>query len=532
MKNWMRQIMVTVLLVSICVCLSVTAWAETYYVRPDGANSNTGIENSSVGAWQTMQYAADSSAPGDIILVQPGVYQENVTIKNSGTAELPILFRGEGDVTVGSIKFVSSGVFSRVIQYFVTIESMTLDGALNMGSSGISMTGTSDVQITDSKFINYSSSGITFGNNGWAACSRISLNGCIFEDNRFGAVAGGSGMLTNSVFNNCTFSRNSIGYYAGNWGTRYVSFANCLFDNNETGVVLEGVYWYWLKTNNNIFQRSIFANNGIGLRIGDVGASSYNGCSYANKVINSDFYNNTEAGVVVSTNFTGTNSGTPEYYDAQGQTFTNNIFLSNGGFGLDNAVNQTIFASYNIAFDNGIAPGNNAEFSVLNSSLLSDPKLVNPAAGNFGLGFGSPAIDTGNPEYDIDPVTYGEHVDIGAVEFTTIPPVSVVAGLIDTTEAIPESFFKNTNNSIPLSKNLFVAMQMIIRGDEETDLKKKENFYHSALKKLENSILTKTDGCALGGVPDANDWVTDCATQADFYTPIINLIEYLQTPLY
>lgn len=44
-----------------------------------------------------------------------------------------------------------------------------------------------------------------------------------------------------------------------------------------------------------------------------------------------------------------------------------------------------------------------------------------------------------------------------------------------------------------------------------------QGLYQQALDKLQHDILPKTDGCAAGGVPDANDWITDCAAQAQVY---------------
>lgn len=41
-----------------------------------------------------------------------------------------------------------------------------------------------------------------------------------------------------------------------------------------------------------------------------------------------------------------------------------------------------------------------------------------------------------------------------------------------------------------------------------------EGNYVEARDKLIHDILPKTDGCAIGGVPDRNDWVRDCEAQA------------------
>jgi hypothetical protein len=52
--------------------------------------------------------------------------------------------------------------------------------------------------------------------------------------------------------------------------------------------------------------------------------------------------------------------------------------------------------------------------------------------------------------------------------------------------------------------------------------------YQAALEQLQNDILSKTDGCALLGAPDKNDWIKDCATQQMVYPAVVQTIELLQ----
>ncbi len=58
---------------------------QTYYVKPasqGGNNANNGL--SIATAWATIQYAVDTAAPGDVIFVEPGTYNEQVVITKSG----------------------------------------------------------------------------------------------------------------------------------------------------------------------------------------------------------------------------------------------------------------------------------------------------------------------------------------------------------------------------------------------------------------------------------------------------------------
>jgi hypothetical protein len=51
--------------------------------------------------------------------------------------------------------------------------------------------------------------------------------------------------------------------------------------------------------------------------------------------------------------------------------------------------------------------------------------------------------------------------------------------------------------------------------------------FQGALNKLQNDILPKIDGCALGGSPDSNDWIINCAAQSQVYPLVVALIAAL-----
>ena len=526
--------------VSLLVLLSANlVMAEEYYVRVDGKDNNSGLQNSSVGAWQSIQHAVNNAAPGDTIFVQSGFYDEVVEITSQGTDGFPITLVGEGDVYVNAIQFPGSSEFNRILDYHFLLDNLIFDGDFGSEDYGVYVRGVRNVTIRNSEFKDYRGEwveypwgtfytdrvGLRFQGNAWNSTTYLTIESSTFTNNDIGMTGQ---MLQNSLIANCLFSGNTYGFAAQNWGTRYTTFARNTFDGNEKGIYLAGVYWYFLKTHHNTVYRSTFSNNEVGVFIGDNGATEYGAASYAHTVVNSNFYLNSDAGIVVNTNFQGVNdSQGPAWFDAQGQTFTNNIFMANGSYGLDNRVNQTVFPSYNLGFANGIAPSNNAVFDATNFSLLADPLFVSPNDGNFNLGTGSPAIDAGNPDYNEDADVFDGFIDIGAIEAMGTPGM-IVTSLIEETSDIPGSFLNNENNSLPLSKKLYVALRMIAKGDDEPDPDKAANYYFSAEQKLSQDILPKTDGCAMSGVPDNNDWITECSTQADFYDPIVAAIDMLQ----
>jgi len=79
---------------------------------------------------------------------------------------------------------------------------------------------------------------------------------------------------------------------------------------------------------------------------------------------------------------------------------------------------------------------------------------------------------------------------------------NVIAGVA----AIDPAMLKNANMKNALINKLNAVIADIQAGR-----------YADALAKLQNDILGKTDGCAVAGSPDKNDWITDCATQDQIY---------------
>jgi hypothetical protein len=74
------------------------ASAATYYVRPDGHNTASGLNNNSnttSGAWLTLQHAADEVAAGDTVYVADGSYA-GFMLQTSGTVDAPITFAASG----------------------------------------------------------------------------------------------------------------------------------------------------------------------------------------------------------------------------------------------------------------------------------------------------------------------------------------------------------------------------------------------------------------------------------------------------
>ena len=112
----------------------------TYYVRPDGNDSNTGLGSTTALAWQTFGKAFASGSVvvgGDTVYVAPGTYTENITIAaTSPSSEVNII----GDPTASQ--------FSGMSQGFVRLSSFNAAGTLAAFSNTHVIKGTSKNNYT------------------------------------------------------------------------------------------------------------------------------------------------------------------------------------------------------------------------------------------------------------------------------------------------------------------------------------------------------------------------------------------------
>ena len=71
---------------------SVHSFAAEYHVDVNlGDDAASGLAADS--AWKHLQSAVSRVAPGDTVLVHPGIYHEHVKLERAGTQESPIMFR-------------------------------------------------------------------------------------------------------------------------------------------------------------------------------------------------------------------------------------------------------------------------------------------------------------------------------------------------------------------------------------------------------------------------------------------------------
>ncbi len=141
-------------------------------------------------------------------------------------------------------------------------------------------------------------------------------------------------------------------------------------------------------------------------------------------------------------------------------------------------------------------------------------------------------------------------VDLLAVEtsFVADVPGSYVVSLVVNDGLVDSDPSNMTVVAITAQDAVKVKLQLLmaaINGLSDSDLKNGNmknartnkinavlravdvGLWQDALNKMENDIKAKTDGCAIAGAPDANDWIITSEAQGQVYPLIVSIIGLL-----
>ncbi len=113
-----------------------------YFVNPAGNDANSGTLNQ---PWQTIQHAANTVAPGSIVNIMAGTYNEKVSINVSGTFQNKIVFQNYigQQVILDGTNIAGNAMIEIVNQNNITIRGLEIRNNIQNDAQGILIEGTS-----------------------------------------------------------------------------------------------------------------------------------------------------------------------------------------------------------------------------------------------------------------------------------------------------------------------------------------------------------------------------------------------------
>jgi serine protease len=383
----------------------------------------------------TIQAAIDAAASGDTVLVAPGTYGEAInfngkiiTVTSEQGPAVTVIDAG-GQPTV--VTFTSGETRNAILSGFtitggrntysgagisVSFSSPTIRENIITGNSGCSGVGIDSYFSSPRIEHNTISRNVVDGcTGGWGigiyvgGNSTAEIIGNVIVDNRGEAASGGGIALFaagNAVVVGNVIARNATAGAAGcGWGggMAIANFVQATIVNNLIvgNSACYGGALHWRGSSGN----TMLVNN----TIADNAAASWPGIYATGVDARNQIYNN-----IISARFG------PALYCDNGATVTPPVLDSNDVFSM-----QT--AAYG---------GTCADQTGLRGNLSADPQFLDPDAGKYRVGFGSPVVDAGNnwaPDIQMTDLagnpriagTNGgpDRIDIGAYEYSNRAPL-------------------------------------------------------------------------------------------------------------
>jgi parallel beta-helix repeat protein len=381
--------------------LGSRAWAAEYVVSPGGKCSDKGPGSAAL-PFCRLKPAVQKVRAGDKVLVKKGVYPERLAITTSGKPGMPITFEAEEGAILegkgikldeagllevqGAAHIVLRGFTSRHSTFYgvlvqkakdVVLEKLTV---IRSEHGGIIVDIVDDAKVVDNQVIE--GNWLDTRTPGKSIHESIS----ICETKRF-VVARNT--IKKSIKEGICIKdgssqgevRDNLVEHIGRGGiyllqvTKVKVFGNNLHHCKWTGFLIalgDGSRGPRSTSDNEIYQNLSWMNGQSGL----VFWQTATGKMTNNRIFNNVFYGNKHYGVVLD--------------KVAGNLIKNNIIAKNGlqPFTGDSSTKNP--RSHNLVWENGEGGDPQGE-----NVVTRDPKLVNPAKGDFHLRPGSPAIDAG-----------------------------------------------------------------------------------------------------------------------------------------
>ncbi len=437
-----------------------------WYVATNGNNNNPGTESQ---PFLTIQKGVDMAQAGDVVFVKAGTYNEEVSVKNSGTAgnpvklmaypgdELQVIIDGSGiNVSKNSAWPYFSGLIGAYGKSYIEVSGFSIQ---NSNDFGLLAYQADNIIFKDCYTFNTAHSGIA----SFEDCSNIYIlnNEVVF------AVNGGQqeciSVATTDGFEvgyNKVYDASEAGFGGEGIDIKDGSANGKVFYNeiwntpsDRTGIYIDA---YEKHTHNiDIYGNIIHDSRHFGLQM----CSEKGGLLENIRIYNNIIYNSKRGGIQFFDESSHSGPEPIQNIEIYNNTFYNNSptinwwggITNNSGYVSDVYIHNNIFA-YNNAyqvFDEAVANGwyvsNNLLIGDLGSQdqnrlnagddLQGDPQFVNAGSFDFHLTNSSPAIDNGiasfvEDDYDGNPRPSGAGWDIGAFEFNLGPSCNPTISVI------------------------------------------------------------------------------------------------------
>ncbi len=410
-----------------------------FYVAPDGSDSNPGTRSQ---PWRTIQRAADSLLPGDTVYIRAGTFRERVLPLNSGSdaahwitysaypgevvtidgtgINVPadeglIYILQKSYIRMAGLQIVHSSYAGLLAEDsdHITIENIrTYDTA----SSGIGIWGGSHVLLAGNRVEQA-------GSNGMQECITVAGTGtfevrdCEVLQCRKEGITAKDGASNGKIWRNRVHHTDHVGIYVD--GEFTYTFNIEVFQNTIHDIVYKDGITVATEAGGLVENVSIYNNLTYDNGFFGIGISACCPVAEHHPIRNVRILNNT----VCRNGTSGWGGGISigENPDLEGIVVRNNIVSQNVSFQIaaDAAVPPA-----SLAVDHNLIDGYRDYEGETDGTdmVLGDPRFVNPAAADFHLRPGSPAIGKGSsllaPAQDHDGFPRPPaSIDLGALQF-------------------------------------------------------------------------------------------------------------------
>ncbi len=413
--NRSRPVFLLIVLGALMV-VPVKNWGTTYYVRPDGLDSNPGT---AAKPWKTISRAAAMLRAGDTVSVAAGTYRERIEPQSSGLPGQPITYRAAAAGTVildgRRIELPDdlAGIFEISRKSWIVVEGFrVINAGPHRDNAGIMVNESGDITINGCQTADTTSSGIGVwgsrrvtvdgcqveraGAGGYqesitvAGTEGFEVRGCRVSDCRKEGICLKDGSSSGVARGNDVQGAHSVGIYVDAWDKRTHDIevvGNRVHDNDGNGIALASEMGGVLERVS-VHDNLCYANRYLGIHVSTNGDSSVHPMRDLFIVNNTCAANGWEdwgGGIALD------NPG------AQGVLIRNNICSANRYFQL---VVGLEVGRVTAAIDHNFIDGfGGTEGEMLGEAAVQgDPLFAGAARGDFHLRPGSPAIDAGSAD--------------------------------------------------------------------------------------------------------------------------------------